>query len=41
MDKGYLDDRVIISEEVMRMTPEEVEAEIRRIEAEEAKENQA
>lgn len=36
----YLDDNVVISEEVMKMTPEEIEAEIARLEAEAAKEKE-
>lgn len=36
----YLDDNVVISEEVMKMTPEERRAEIARLEAGAAKEKE-
>ncbi len=38
--KDYLDDNVVISEEVMKMTHEERRAEIARLEAEAAKEKE-
>ncbi len=36
----YLDDNVVISEEILKMSPEERKAEIRRLEAEAAKEKE-
>ncbi len=40
MNEDYLDDNVVISEEILKMSPEERKAEIRRLEAEAAKEKE-
>ncbi len=40
MNEDYLDDNVVISEEILKMSPEERRAEIRRLEAEAAKEKE-
>ncbi len=40
MNEGYLDDNVVISEEILKMSPDERKAEIRRLEDEAAKEKE-